>query len=63
MYLLRFDFALKYVAGKNMSRVDSLRRRVDWVERVERDNETQVILKKIGITTQVQEQKINLVLG
>jgi len=29
-----------------MSRVDSLSRRVNWVEGVERDNENQVILKK-----------------
>ena len=30
LYLSRFDFALKYVAGKSMGRVDSLSRRVDW---------------------------------
>ena len=46
LYLLRFDFALKHVAGKNMGRADSLSRRVDWAEGVERDNENQVMLKK-----------------
>jgi len=29
LYLLRFDFALKHVAGKSMGRADSLSRRVD----------------------------------
>jgi len=29
-----------------MGRADSLSRRVDWVEGVERDNENQVMLKK-----------------
>jgi len=44
--LSRFDFALKYVAGQSMGRADSLSRRVDWAEEVERDNENQVILKR-----------------
>jgi len=39
LYLSRFDFALKYVAGKSMGRVDNLSRRVDWAEEVEKDNE------------------------
>ena len=39
LYLLRFDFALKYVAGKSMEQVDSLSRRANWAEGVERDNE------------------------
>jgi len=43
---LRFDFALKHVASKSMSRADSLSKRVDWVEEVEKDNENQVMLKK-----------------
>jgi len=29
-----------------MGRADSLNRRVDWAERVERDNENQVMLKE-----------------
>ena len=39
LYLSRFDFALKHVAGKSMGRADSLSRRVDWAEEVEKDNE------------------------
>ena len=46
LYLSRFDFALKHVAGKSIGRADSLSRRVDWAEGVERDNENQVMLKK-----------------
>ena len=42
----RFDFILKHVAGKSMERANSLSRRVDWAEGVERDNENQVMLKK-----------------
>ena len=34
LYLLRFDFTLKYVVGKSMERADSLSRRVDWAEGV-----------------------------
>ena len=42
----RFDFALKHVAGKSIRRADSLSRRVDWAEGVEKYNENQVMLKK-----------------
>ena len=33
--MLRFDFALKYVAGKSMEQANSLSRRTDWVEDIE----------------------------
>ena len=46
MYLSRFDFALKYVAGKSMGRADSLSKRADWAEEMERDNKNQMMLKK-----------------
>ena len=36
LYLLRFDFILKYVAGKSMEQADSLSRRVDCAESRER---------------------------
>jgi len=55
LYLLRFDFALKHVAGKNMGRADSLSRRVDWAEGVEKDNENQVILKEEWLEVRVME--------
>ena len=55
LYLSRFDFALKHVASKSMGRADSLSRRVDWVEEVERDNENQVILKEEWLEVRVIE--------
>ena len=58
LYLLRFDFALKYVAGKSIGRADSLSRRVDWVERVEKDNENQVMLKEEWLEVRAMEQLI-----
>jgi len=58
LYLSRFDFALKHVAGKSMGRVDSLSRRVDWAEGVERDNENQVMLKKEWIEVRAMEQLV-----
>ena len=45
LYLSRFDFTLKHVVDKNMRRADSLSKRVDWAEGVEKDNENQVMLK------------------
>ena len=52
----RFDFALKHVAGKSMGRADSLSRRVDWAEGVERDNENQVMLKEEWLEIRAMEQ-------
>jgi len=37
---------LKHVAGKSMERADSLNRRMNWVEGVERDNKNQILWKK-----------------
>ena len=34
----RFDFILKYIVGKSIGQADSLKRRADWAERVERGN-------------------------
>jgi len=58
LYLSRFDFALKHVAGKSMGRADSLSRRVDWAKGVERDNENQVMLKEEWLEVRVMEQLI-----
>ena len=55
LYLSRFDFALKHVAGKSMGRADSLSRRVDWVEGVEKDNENQVMLKEEWLEVRAME--------
>ena len=54
----RFDFALKYVAGKSMGRADSLSRRVDWAKGVERDNKNQVMLKEEWLEVRAIEQLI-----
>ena len=53
----RFDFALKHVAGKSMGQANSLSRRVDWAERVERDNENQVMLKKKWLKIRAMDRK------
>ena len=46
LYLSIFNFTLKHVAGKSVSRADSLSRRANQAERVERNNKNQVVLKK-----------------
>ena len=58
LYLSRFNYTLKHVAGKSMGRADSLSRRVDWAEGVERDNENQVMLKKEWLEVRAIEQLI-----
>jgi len=55
--LSRFDFALKHVAGKSMGRVDSLSRRADWAEGVEKDNKNQVMLKKEWLEIRAMDRK------
>ena len=45
LYLSRFDFTLKHVAGTKMRKADGLSRRADWKVGVERDNENQVFIK------------------
>jgi len=57
LYLLRFDFALKHMAGKSMGRADSLSRKTNWMEEVERDNENQVMLKKKWLKVRVIEKR------
>ena len=54
----RFNFALKHITGKSMGRADSLSRRVDWAEEVEKDNENQVMLKEEWLEVRVIEQLI-----
>jgi len=58
LYLSRFDFALKHVAGKSMGRADSLSRKVDWAEGVEKDNENQVMVKEEWLEVRAMEQLI-----
>ena len=54
----RFDFALKHIAGKSMRRADSLSKRVDWAEGVERDNKNQVMLKKKWLEVRTMKQLV-----
>jgi len=54
---LRFDCALKHVAGKSMGRVDSLSKRVNWAEGIEEDNKNQVMLKKEWLEIRVMEKE------
>ena len=49
---------LKHVAGKSMGRADSLSRRVDWVEGVEKDNKNQVMLKEEWLEVRAMEQLV-----
>jgi len=56
--LSRFDFALKHVAEKSIGRADSLSRRVDWAEGVEKDNENQVMLKEEWLEVRAMEQLV-----
>ena len=53
-----FDFTLKHVAGKSMGRADSLSRRVDWAEGVEKENKNQIILKEEWLEIKVMEQLV-----
>ena len=45
LYLSRFDFTLKHVAGSKMGKADRLSRRADWKVGVEKDNKNQIFIK------------------
>jgi len=45
LYLSRFDFTLKHVAGAKMGKADGLSRRADWKIGVDKNNENQVFIK------------------
>ena len=55
--MLRFDCVLKHIAGKSMDRADSLSKRVNWAEGIERDNKNQVMLKKEWLEIRVIEKE------
>ena len=55
---MRFDFTLKYVASKSMEQADNFWRKTDWTERVEKDNENQVMLKKKWLEIRVMEKTV-----
>ena len=45
LYLSRFDFILKHVAGTKMGKADGLSRRADWKVDIDKDNNNQVFIK------------------
>ena len=45
LYLSRFDFTLKHVAGSKMRKADRLSKRADWKIGVDKDNENQTLIK------------------
>ena len=45
LYLSRFDFTLKHVAGSKMGKADGLSRRADWKVGTDKDNDNQVFIK------------------
>ncbi len=63
LYLSRFNFALKHMAGKSMEQANSLSRRADWAKGVERDNKNQVMLKREWLEIRVINRKQWLIKG
>ena len=45
LYLLQFDFSLKYVPDKSIEKADRLSWRPDWQKGVENDNKNQMLIK------------------
>ena len=45
MYLLRFNFILKYIPESKIGKADSLSRRLDWKIGVERNNKDETLVK------------------
>ena len=45
LYLSRFNFTLKHVAGSKMGKVDGLSRRADWKVGTDKDNKNQVLIR------------------
>jgi len=45
------------VAGKSIEQADSLSRKVDWAEEVEKYNENQIMLKKEWLKIKAMEKR------
>ena len=45
LYLLHFDFTLKYVSGKSMGKANGLSQRADWQEGIEKDNKNRMLIR------------------
>ena len=65
LYLSRFDFILKHVAGSKMGKADGLSRRVDWKVGTDKDKDNQVFIKDNWIYSMyevvVEEPEVELV--
>ena len=57
LYLSRFDFMLKHIAGSKIGKTDGLSRRPDWEVGIEKDNEKQILVKK----KQLEVKRIRIV--
>jgi len=45
LYLLRFNFILKYIPDTKIKKTDGLSRRPDWKVEVEKVNKNQILIK------------------
>ena len=45
LYLSRFNFTLKYVAGSKKGKADGLSKRADWKVGIDKNNENQIFIK------------------
>ena len=65
LYLSRFNFTLKHIAGAKMGKADGLSRRADWKVGVDKDNDNQVFIKDNWIHSMyevvVEEPEVDLV--
>ena len=65
LYLLRFDFTLKYILGTKMRKIDRLNRRLDQKIEIEKDNENQILIKEQWIYSLVEVviegSKVNII--
>ena len=65
LYLLRFDFTLKYVLRTKMRKTNNLDRRPDQKVEIEKDNENQKLIKKKQIQdlikVVIEELEVNII--
>ena len=54
LYLLRFNFTLKYVPGTKIEKIDELSRKLDQKVGIEKDNENQTLIKEQQIYSLVE---------
>ena len=62
LYLLRFNFILKYIPGSRIGKADSLSRRPDQEVGIERDNENEILIKPKQLEVR-RTEKIEIIVG